>query len=83
MARIGHCLGLHFQRLRKVDFQPLLDKIRCRLAGWKCKNLLSHHHGEIHPISLSRAGHLTHQSSKKSESNSKARDQLTGLTSNR
>jgi hypothetical protein len=41
MAFPGKYLGLplHFRRLRKVDLQPLLDKIAGKLPGWFGKNL--------------------------------------------
>jgi hypothetical protein len=32
-------LPLHFRRLRKVDLQPLIDKIAGKLPGWMGKNL--------------------------------------------
>jgi hypothetical protein len=32
-------LPLHFRRLRKVDLQPLIDKIVGKLPGWMGKNL--------------------------------------------
>jgi hypothetical protein len=32
-------LPLHFRRLRKVDLQPLIDKIAGKLPGWIGKNL--------------------------------------------
>jgi hypothetical protein len=32
-------LPLHFGRLRKVDLQPLIDKIAAKLTGWMGKNL--------------------------------------------
>jgi len=32
-------LPLHFRRLRKVDFQPLFDKIAGKLPGWYGKNI--------------------------------------------
>jgi hypothetical protein len=32
-------LPLHFRRLRKVDLQPLIDKIAAKLQGWMGKNL--------------------------------------------
>lgn len=44
----GKYLGipLHFRKLRKIDFQPLINKVGGRLKGWKGKN-------------LSRAGRVT------------------------
>jgi hypothetical protein len=41
MAFPGKYLGppLHFCRLRKVDIQPLIDKITGKLSGWFGKNL--------------------------------------------
>jgi hypothetical protein len=40
MAFPGKYLGLplHFRRLRKVDIQPLIDKIAGKLPGWFGKN---------------------------------------------
>jgi hypothetical protein len=44
-TRIAHFPGcylglpLHSRRLRKVDYQPLIDKVNARLTGWKGKNL--------------------------------------------
>jgi hypothetical protein len=32
-------LPLDFRRLRKVDLQPLIDKIAAKLPGWMGKNL--------------------------------------------
>jgi hypothetical protein len=32
-------LPLHFRTVRRVDFQPLIDKINNRLAGWKGRML--------------------------------------------
>jgi hypothetical protein len=32
-------LPLHFRRLRKVDLQPVIDKIAAKLPGWMGKNL--------------------------------------------
>ncbi|XP_010230205.1 uncharacterized protein LOC104582388 [Brachypodium distachyon] len=45
---LGKYLGLplHFRKLHKIDFQPLIDKVGGRLKGWKGKN-------------LSRAGRVT------------------------
>jgi hypothetical protein len=38
-AFAGKYLGLplHTRKLKKVEFQPLIDKIGARLAGWKRK----------------------------------------------
>jgi hypothetical protein len=32
-------LPLHIRKLRKIDVQPLIDKIGARLPGWKCQLL--------------------------------------------
>lgn len=32
-------LSLHFRRLRRIDFQPLIDKLVGRMPGWKGKHL--------------------------------------------
>jgi hypothetical protein len=32
-------MPLHIRNLRKIDVQPLIDKVRARLPGWKGKLL--------------------------------------------